>query len=197
MRFFKENSYDIVKLYINQIGISIFSMVLYTAVGTIDIGTRALNIGLSVFLMLFYFALIYTAAWEFGAKDKIRIDSGKMSRTACKGTFMSLFAAVPNFIIAGLCFITALIYKSTLSSALGVIAVLLNTLMRLSMAMYLGIIQAIFGSFTGAADSAFILQAVGFFVSPLLAVAVVSFGYSFGIRDKRIFGIFSANNKRK
>ena len=32
MRFFKSNSYDIVKLYINQIGISIFSLFLYFAV---------------------------------------------------------------------------------------------------------------------------------------------------------------------
>ena len=67
MRFFKENSYDIVRLYINQIGISIFSMVLYTAVGTIELSSKLLDVGLSVFLLGFYFTLIYTASWEYGA----------------------------------------------------------------------------------------------------------------------------------
>lgn len=36
MKIFKENSYDIVKLYVNQIGIMIFSMLLYTAVGSFE-----------------------------------------------------------------------------------------------------------------------------------------------------------------
>ena len=36
MKFFKENSYDIVKLFINQIGITIFSFMLYTAVAMIE-----------------------------------------------------------------------------------------------------------------------------------------------------------------
>ena len=60
MKFFKDNSYDIIKLYINQIGIAIFSLVLYTAIGFLeDAGLNLkLRVVLSVFATLFYFALI-------------------------------------------------------------------------------------------------------------------------------------------
>ena len=82
MKFFKENSYDIVKLLINQIGIAIFSMTLYFSIALIEDANlkSTLNLLVSIFSTLFYYALIYTAAWEFGAKDKIRIDGGKMEK---------------------------------------------------------------------------------------------------------------------
>lgn len=196
MRFFKENSYDIVRLYINQIGISIFSMVLYTAVGTIELSSTLLDIGLSVFLMGFYFALIYTASWEYGAKDKIRIDAGKMDSSSSKGAKLALLAGVPNYLLAGLCLVFGLIYRATLSSGVGIVAVLFNTFMRLSMAMYLGIIQTMFGSFTGAADDAFVFHAAGFLVAHVLAVAVISLGYFLGSKDKRIFAAIFTRNKK-
>ena len=196
MRFFKENSYDVVRLYINQIGISIFSMVLYTAVGTIELSSKLLDIGLSVFLMGFYFALIYTASWEYGAKDKIRIDAGKIEPVSAKGTRLALLAGVPNYLLSGLCLVFGLIYKATLSSGVGVAAGLFNTFMRLSMAMYLGIVQSIFGSFTSAADDAFALHAAGFLFAHILAVAVISVGYYLGSKDKRIFAAFSKGNKK-
>ena len=72
MKFLKENSYDILRLYINQIGITIFSLVLYFSVGMLDdkVLSLRLKIAISVFAMLFFFALLYTAAWDWGAKDK-------------------------------------------------------------------------------------------------------------------------------
>ena len=105
MRFIKNNSYDIIKLYINQIGIAIFSLVLYTAIGMIDSETlpMPLKIGVSVFAILFYFVLIYTVMWEIGAKDKIRVDSGKEACFMSKGFLMGLFANLPNFIFTFIC----------------------------------------------------------------------------------------------
>jgi len=102
MKFFKENSYDIVRLLINQIGITIFSLVLYTAL-QFDLDpatTLTIKICLSVFATLFYLTLLYTAAWEFGAKDKLRIDSGKYKKQPAKGALMSFCANLPNFILA-------------------------------------------------------------------------------------------------
>ena len=61
MRFFRDNSDSIVKLYINQIGVAIFSMFLYTAAGALSVGGIAsllIKVGISVFAVLFYFSLI-------------------------------------------------------------------------------------------------------------------------------------------
>ena len=98
MKIFKENSYDIVRLYINQLGIMIFSMLLYTAVGSFE--NESLSTSLSVFVSIFstcfYLALIYYMMWEIGAKDKIRIDGGRMvpcthPKQICRRTFYRTF----------------------------------------------------------------------------------------------------------
>ena len=69
MKFLKENSYDIIRLIINQVGITIFAFVIYTAVGSVKIESRLavilLRVGISVFSALFYYALIYTVAWDW------------------------------------------------------------------------------------------------------------------------------------
>ena len=61
MKFFKENSYDIVKLFIYQMGITIFSLVLYTAASAVEDAALKLKLRiiLSVFATLFYFALSF------------------------------------------------------------------------------------------------------------------------------------------
>ena len=54
MKFFKENSYDVVRLFINQVGITIFSMIIYTAVGMVNIDSVArlgIKVAISVFAM--------------------------------------------------------------------------------------------------------------------------------------------------
>ena len=104
MKIFKENSYDIVRLYINQLGIMIFSMLLYTAVGSFE--NESLSTSLSVFVSIFstcfYLALIYYMMWEIGAKDKIRIDGGRMVPCKLKGLLMGTFANLPNFVLGAL-----------------------------------------------------------------------------------------------
>ena len=74
MRFIKEHFDNIVKLFINQIGISIFAMFLYTAASAVEFADSskalAIKMAISVFSILFYFFLIYNVTWEIGAKDK-------------------------------------------------------------------------------------------------------------------------------
>ena len=113
MTIFKENSYDIVRLYINQIGIMIFSLFLYSAIADIEdealFGT--LRILVSVLYILFYFVLVYNIVWEIGAKDKIKAESGKYTYNTFKGAIISAFANVPNFVLALLSFIFFGCYK--------------------------------------------------------------------------------------
>ena len=91
MKLFKENSYDIVRLYVNQLGIMIFSLLLYTAVGSFSNETLSfwLSVFVSVFSVAFYLVLVYYVVWEIGAKDKIRIDGGRMEKFNNKGRPLS------------------------------------------------------------------------------------------------------------
>ena len=201
MKFLKQNSYDIVKLFVNQIGIAIFSMALYTAISIAvsdnDAVTSGLEIFISIAATLFYFSLLYVTTWENGAKDAIRIESGKIEPMPHKGLLLALFANVPNFLLCGLAiiFMASFIAVGTpwLEQAFGI----LNLFFGFLESMFLGVIINIFPITDGMAksgmDVVYLLRTIAYFVAPLLSVAVTAFAYLMGSKNKRIFGM--RNNK--
>ena len=185
MRFLKENSYDIVRLYINQIGMTIFSLVLYFSVTSLgdnpdnaDLYLK-LKIGISVFAMLFFFALLYTAAWDWGANDQIRIESGKIKKKIGKGALLATAANSLNFILAGGCLISELIIKN----GEGFISQLFRPIFLLTNAMYIGVVQGIFSS----VDNVILFESIGYFAAPFLAILATHIGYVFGLKYIKIF----------
>lgn len=197
MKFFKENSYDVVRLFINQIGIAIFSLILYTALGTVNIESKNLytfKAIISIFAMLFYFALLYTVAWDWGAKDNIRIESKRMEPVKLKGARLAFWANVPNFVFSFFYALTMGLYCLGVEAVKNLSAVF-NVIVRFIMSMHLGLLQAIF-SFL--ADSLYIYhfwQAVGYFVAPIIAIMVTELGYNLGMKEKKIFGTIRKKNK--
>lgn len=188
MKFLKENSYDILRLYINQIGITIFSLVLYFSVSMLEdkVVSLRLKVAISVFAMLFFFALLYTAAWDWGAKDKIRIDSGKMEMKRSKGALMALAANAINFFLAAVCIISMWLLMNGVQWAESV-SQIFNLLLRFTNAMYIGLLQGIFAAFENEDKLYNLLQSVGYFIAPMLATASTHVGYIFGLKNKRIF----------
>jgi len=188
MRFFRDNSDSIVKLYINQIGVAIFSMFLYTAAGAISVDGMAsllIKVGISAFAVLFYFILLYTVSWEIGAKDKIRIDGGRMEEKKSKGIKIGLFANMPNFVFIGLALLLLGIYLISGAEALYSIFVVLNALFRIFVSMYLGIIQGITSGLSGNFDV--VLETVLYLAFSLISALVIHLSYLMGLREKRLF----------
>ena len=196
MKIFKENSYDIVRLYVNQLGIMIFSMLLYTAVGSFenDRLSNALSIFVSVFSTCFYLVLIYYAVWEIGAKDKIRIDGGRMEPCKNKGLIMSLFANVPNFVLGLATTALMALYLATGNDGIYAAFLVFNTIMRFHASMFLGVITAIVpsGISAGAIDYVeFLIEAILFTVFPLISVGVTHLAYALGSRERKILSLIS------
>ncbi len=96
--FLGNYSYSIIKMFVNQFAISIFGAVL--AMATASANNDTLSVVVSVFATLFYLFLIYSMTWEIGAKDKISVDVGKKEYRPLTGFYMSLFANIPNLLIA-------------------------------------------------------------------------------------------------
>ncbi len=199
MRIFKENSYDILRLYINQLGIMIFSMMLYTAVGSIenDALSYGLSITVSVFSVCFYLVLIYYIMWEIGAKDKIKIDGGRMEPCKHKGIVMGLFANVPNFVLGALSVIFLAVFMTTGNEAIGSAFFLFCLLMRFNGSMYLSLICAlahgsaiVHGEDIPVDYGIFLTEGILFIVVPLISVAVTHFAYYLGTKDKKLFSVF-------
>lgn len=196
MKIFKENSYDIVKLYVNQLGIMIFSMLLYTAVGSFENESLSANLSIfvSVFSTCFYLVLIYYAMWEIGAKDKIRIDGGRMDPCKNKGLVMGLFANVPNFVLGAFSVLFLSVFLMSGNDGIYAAFLVFNTIMRFHASMLLGVITAIVpgGISSGAIDyTEFLIEAVLFTVLPLISVAVTHLAYNLGLREKKLLSFLS------
>lgn len=192
MRLLKENFYDIVRLYVNQIGIMIFSTFLYTAVGFVEeepLGTNLVT-AVSVFAILFYFVLIYYVVWEQGAKDKIRIDGGRYDAPRAKGFLLGVFANVPNFVLAGFTFLFLIIYNAGQTGVADVLGVF-DMIMRFHGSMYMGLIRGITPSeiVEGGINVAdCMVETALFIVLPMISTAISHLAYSLGRRDKKLFG---------
>ena len=75
-RFFERYSYQSVVLFLNQIAIAIFGLVLALAAGMAK--NEVLKIVTSSFSIAFFLFLQYGTAWKVGAEDRVSIDLGKM-----------------------------------------------------------------------------------------------------------------------
>ena len=195
MRFFKNNSDDIVKLYINQIGIAIFSFFLYTAAGALSEKINdalAMKVFISVFSIAFYFVLIYNVAWEIGAKDKIRIDGKRMEKNKKKGILLGIYANSLNFIVLGIAIILSVLYIASGIDAFNTIFSILNFLFRFFLSMYLGVIQGITSFITDSSIS-FLVQTILFFVFAAVSAVITHVSYILGLRDFRFFATAKSN----
>ena len=197
MKFFKENSYDIVKLLINQLGIAIFAFMLYVTASLIENSSvnQPLRVCISVFSILFYYALIYSATGDIGAKDRIKIDGGKYKPTPFKGGLMATFANLPNFLVVGIAIICKMIHYFGGAEGFNLVFGILNALFRFFMSMYLGAIGGIF-SFVTDENLGFLLESVGYFLFPIIAIAVCQLGYYLGTREWRFSNLLSSDKSK-
>lgn len=200
MRFFKENSYDIVKIYITQIGISIFALMMYLAVGMISADSTVstgISLTISIFATVFFFALLYCSAWEWGGKDKIRYDAGKIELRATKALRMALLGNIPNILLMLLGIISFSFCLGGITSTFDAIGSVCTLIYRLTAAMYQGIVQTAF-SFLKDGDKNFlffVVEGSAFLGLSLISALVTHFGYIMGIKEKRLFGFIKSNKK--
>ena len=195
IKILRENSYNIIRFFVFQIGIAIFSLMLYFSISAVD-GADAkarIQCGISVFSILFYLFLIYTAAWEYGAKDKIRIDGGRMTRTPMKGAIMLIAANLLNFVLAFLCTLFLGVNLAGGPEWLYTAFSIVNLILRLVASMYIGVVNMIFMNIEGD-KLQFFYESIGYLLIPLVSVLTAHIAYTLGLKDRKIF---SSNKKEK
>ncbi len=134
-KFLKEQSYNMVKLFLNQIALTVFGMILTIATSK----NASLLLAASIFSILFFLTLNYFLCWEIGAKDKIRVDAGRLESMPSKGLIISLGANIPNLLLAvimGIGIMTNTEIGHSISAYCYAIAFLLNS-------MYEGVIKSL------------------------------------------------------
>ena len=187
LAFLKKNSYLIFRLILNQIGMTIFGLMTSMAAAAVDRAIegggeirRTCMIWVSVFSILFYMFINYTALKEEGQRDKIRCDAGREQRTPMRGLIIALCASLPNLIMAALIFIFGLLGSESgpalewAGGACGSVKVLASILQ----AMYWGVMLGWSGVQTIAEIPPFV-----FAIIPLPTILCGFISYYFGIID--------------
>ena len=101
LNYIKENKSLISKLIVNHIAISIFGLIMAIVgrfLASRNGGRMALYYAVGILAVLLYAVILYVNLWELGAKDKIKVDSGRMKLNILNGLYISLFANIPTII---------------------------------------------------------------------------------------------------
>ncbi len=177
--FFRTRSYEMVRMFLNQIGTGLFGVVLALACA----GRPVLRNSVSVCAILFYLFLLYYMTWEIGFKDKVSVEAGRKKRIPQTGLLISLCANIPNFVCALIITLAKLLGKGgVLSSAGGVctsIALVLD-------GMYTGLLANYVG---GAPLNSYWWT---WFVITIPSMLVCWLAYYLGLRDIKYTRLFNA-----
>ncbi len=168
--FLKKYSYSAVKLFVSQMAISLFGLVL--AIACAKLG-KSMQIVTSVGAVVFYLFLIYTSMWEIGSKDKFGIDYGKFEANSLTGLYIGLIANVLNILLAVLVTIGLTLGNGGLLSKLGALC---GTIAIFIEGMYSGILSVHIG---GAPLNSFWIS---YFIITIPAIATSAFAYYAGIK---------------
>ena len=96
--FLKRYSYSAVHLFLVQIAVGMFGATLALAAGLAD--NFALRTGTSVFAIVFFLFLQFSAAWRVGAEDRLSADLGKGRKDLWVPVKIWLLANSLNFLLA-------------------------------------------------------------------------------------------------
>ncbi len=180
--FFKNHSYDMVTMLLNQLAISMFGFSLVLA--AMKIGNDVLRNVTSVFSILFYLVLLYIKTWDIGFRDKVSVEQGKKANKPLRGAIISLCANAINYILAVFVMLRALLSNVSFFESLGGIA---QAICMFVHGMYAGVLVNPIG---GAPLNSYWFV---YFLTPIPAILVCGLAYYFGLHDVKYTGFFHKN----
>ncbi|MBQ8005903.1 MAG: hypothetical protein IJ303_06300 [Clostridia bacterium] len=168
--FWKKYSYSIVRIFVDQLAISIFAFAV--ALGLAN-SSMSLVIASSVFAILFFMFMVAELCFRQGADDKEKSDLGRFKKNNFTGLYMGILAAVPNFVLA-VAYAVFHNIEATKGSVDGFVALTL----KLITGEYLGLMNIqLFGSGLGT-------YPLTYFVIIIPGVFAAFLGYYLGISGK-------------
>lgn len=169
------------KLILNQFGAAMLGIMLSSAA----MQSRLLNFLTSLLAIFFYLFLQYTAIWETGAKDRIRVDGGRAAENKQRGLYAAILANSPNILFAVLIIVLTTVGVLTQWSWAGEGAVVFTFIARLWQGMYNGVINFVIPQ--GLNEAQTILSTMIYIAIILPSLAVNAIGYRMGYMNRRIF----------
>lgn len=188
--FFKDGYDTILRLFVTQLGMTMFGVMitLVTRVmpGASEKEKDPMLLVASGASILLYLVILYMHIWEKGAKDRIKVDGGRMQKNLLKGLWFSLIANSINLICGITMCVTYPFIENEASIAFQLFGSA-NDIARMIQGMYVGLIN--YFSPTATTTSPLLFLAI---IIP--AVAVTAFGYILGFSNFKLFGSSQKRN---
>ncbi len=189
MGFFKKNLRLISQLFVNQIGMTIFALVLTMAVNMAAGGKTAFLLAVSLFAIIFYLSLIYNVMWDAGARDIIRIQNGHMEKTRGFAFKAAFFASVPNLFLALFMLIGFLLGPLGGVPFGDLLYGITHLIAGLFEAVYVGLFTGILNGFEGNYFVQDLVATLLYIFSSLPMILVSAGAYALGTRNIYLFGM--------
>ena len=182
-KLFRANSYTVVRLLINQIALSLFSLMMVSVYTIFEHWSVQLIVG--IFCAGFYLHLQYTVLWADGAKDRVRYDVDRAEYIKGKGFFLALFANSINIllgILVAMCdLFSAVPFFGNLAFA--------KVVVHLTQTMYLPLCSL----FVQASRLPFFV----YLLFPLPAIVVCGAAFELGCRNQTLRALLGLPEKQK
>ena len=186
MKFFKKNSYEIVRLFVIQIGITIFSLLVSPAARTVCVSNKLgattsayVQLAIGIFSTAFHLFIVYATMWEVGAKRREAIESGRMPSDTREGLKIALYSQAVNFFLWLLMAVGLLRLATGNSFLIGMYGVA-RLIFGLINSMHLGLINFF------VTDINYVATTLLSLVFLLPQIVVASLAYAFGTKGWRI-----------
>lgn len=179
-QFFKDHSYTIVRLIVFQLAADILGFITSTAASSMS-ASWVLPAS-SAFCVFFYLFIVAAICYEYGQKDGIRIESGKIKKQPWKFFVIGLLANSLNLLLGIIAFVGRLIIGAPLQGFLtesyspvwiANLQEIAAAIARVLQVMYLGLMQTI-------ADRSVVLL----LIIPIPAILTAGISYLVGIEFK-------------
>ncbi|MCI8611787.1 MAG: hypothetical protein HFE66_07710 [Clostridiales bacterium] len=180
-RAFEGMGTPVKKLMLNQFGGAMLGIMLSSATMQSD----TLNLLTSILAIFFYLFLQYTAVWEIGAKDQIRVNGGRAAENKWQGLRIALLANGLNIILGVLAVILTTIGVLTQWKWAGEGALLSTVAARFWQGMYNGVINFIIPVNLKGVQT--ILSSLIYLAIIVPSLVVNTIGYRMGYMNRRIF----------
>lgn len=180
--FWERYSYVSVKMFVDQLVISIFGLVLAIACGLAE--NTTLQLVCSVGAILFYLFLIYALMWETGTKDKPGVDAGRRTGWHMNGFYMSLLANSLNILLAVIITVCMFAADGSIISQIGALSATVSMLIE---GMYCGLLAV---DVAGAPMNSYFWA---YFMILIPALATSAAAYIFGVKGWHLTKILIAD----
>jgi len=186
LNFYREHSRIIANLTAYQFGSAFFAIMLVLAIPDENL---TMHLCASIFSVVFLLFISHAALWEYGAKNRIRIDAGRAKYDPQTGLLIGLAAGAPNILLGVIIAITAFLGSANGPVGwewAGNVCGFANVIARFWQAMYLGIIRTV-------ADGSHYI----FLLTPLPSILGCFISYLLGLKNFRMFGPLTPKDKSR